>query len=384
MAFTSLGVVIVLAGIAGGAYYYGYLKFQAVEKPLCNEGHIDVCRKQVGSSFNVLAIGSDSRGNLPASDDKYFGGTAAVSGQRSDVVKIFHVDPSAGTISVVSIPRDTMVSLLANQYLYGQTNRINVNYQNGPALLVRTIQADFGIPINHVIVVGFGGLINAVNAVGGVWMYFRYPALDTYSSLDIPRTGCQKLNGFQALAVARSRHYEYYANGYWNYDGTSDFGRIDRQDQFLRALVDSVKRDEFSVSRLVSFFDDLPQGVAIDSTFGYNQLLGLIATYHNFNPNNLAAYTLPVVGAVDPRVGDVLYVDQPTAQQLLVKVFGQVGTPGGLFRPTDPPPNIYGETPQPPVVVVPPHRHGHHTTATTVPLHTQPEYTFNPIACEPR
>ncbi len=38
-------------------------------------------------------------------------------------------------------------------------------------------------------------------------MDFPYPALDNYSSLDIHHPGCQLLNGFQALAVARSRHY---------------------------------------------------------------------------------------------------------------------------------------------------------------------------------
>jgi LCP family protein required for cell wall assembly len=277
-----------------------------------------------------------------------------------------------------------MVSLLANLDLYGNTNRINVNYQNGPALLVRTIEANFGIPINHVVQVGFGGLVNAVNDVGGVWMDFRYPAIDHYSSLSIPHAGCQRLDGFEALAVARSRHYYYEQGGVWQYDGTSDFGRIDRQNQFLRGLIDAVKRNDFNPTEMASFASDLPEGVAIDNTFSTNQLLGLAWDFHNFNPNELAAYTLPVVGAYDPRVGDVLYVDQPTAQQLLVKVFGQVGTPGGLTRPTLPPPNLSGETPQPPVVeLAVAHHVVHHTTTTTVPLHTQPQYTFNPVACEP-
>jgi LCP family protein required for cell wall assembly len=379
--FTTLGVVVLLAGIAGGAYYYAYSKVTALERPLCNEGHVIVCTKQVTASFNVLAIGSDSRDNLPASDDKYFGGPSQVSGQRSDVVKIFHVNPVAHTISVVSIPRDTMVSLLANFDLYGNTNRINVNYQNGPGLLVRTIEANFGIPINHVVQVGFGGLANAVNDVGGVWLDFPYPAIDHYSSLDIPHPGCQRLDGFEALALARSRHYYYEQDGQWLYDGTSDFGRIDRQDQFLRALIDSVKRSDLNVAQMVSFASDLPEGVEIDNTFSYNQLIGLAWDFHNFNPNEMAAYTLPVVGADNPRVGDVLYVDQPAAQQLLVKVFGQVGTAGGLTSPTNPPPNIDGATPQPPVVVL---AAAHHATArTTAPLHTQPEYTFNPVACEP-
>ena len=100
--------------------------------------------------------------------------------------------------------------------------------------MVKTITANFGIPINHVVQVDFAGFQDAVNALGGIYLDFPYPAKDAYSGLDITTPGCQLLNGAQALAVARARHYEYYADGYWQYDGTSDFGRIQRQDVFIR------------------------------------------------------------------------------------------------------------------------------------------------------
>jgi LCP family protein required for cell wall assembly len=211
----SMGVVVVLlVGLAAGAYYYAYTKYERVVRPLCGTTH-KVCDPEIrGKPFNVLVVGSDSRAGLSGKVAAETG-AGSVSGQRSDVVRIFHVNPEAGTISVVSIPRDTVVSLLQNQSLYGQFNRINVNYQNGPELLVRTIEANFGIPINHVVQVSFGGLIGAVNALGGVYMDFPYPALDIYSSLDIHHTGCQLLSGIQALSVARSRHYQYYEDGQW-------------------------------------------------------------------------------------------------------------------------------------------------------------------------
>jgi LCP family protein required for cell wall assembly len=303
------------------------------------------------------------------------------------VVKVFHVDPQAGTISVLSIPRDTIVSLLRNQGLFGNYNRINVNYQSGPTLLVQTIEANFGIPINHVIQVSFGGLDNAVNALGGVYMSFPYPALDRLSSLDIHRTGCQLLNGFQALAVARSRHFYYLQNGQWLYDGTSDFGRIDRQNQFLRALIDRAKSEATNLPAIASFLSAIPQGVEIDDTFGYNELLGLALKFHSFNPSTMAAYTLPTLGVNGTSLGDVLFVDQPAAQQLLVRIFGQVGTLGGLTQPTNPPPvNASFQTPAPPAVATPrvaPPAAGHHHVAASQPLHTEPWYTFNPIACTP-
>ena len=396
--FSTAALLVAVVGLAGFGYVYGYLAFSKLQShALCNVHNVDVCKAELsGKPFNVLAIGSDSRAGLPSSICPEVG-CGQVGGQRSDVVKVFHVDPSAGTISVVSFPRDTMVSLLANQNLFGSYNRLNVNYQNGPALLVRTIEANFGITINHVVQVGFGGLAGAVNALGGVYMYFPYPALDHYSSLDIPHTGCQKLNGYQALAVARSRHFEYWKNGYWQYDGSSDYGRIDRQNQFLRALIDAAK-NQYNPVTIASFMNALPQGLQIDDQFGYNELIGLAATFRHFNPANLNAYTLPTYPGVSSSLGDVLYVNQPAAQATLVKVFGQLGTAGGLTEPTNPPPNSSGATPLPPAVAtptappatttVPPgsvHSTGSHAvTTTTVPLHTEYWYTFNPIACTPK
>jgi LCP family protein required for cell wall assembly len=386
VAFTSLGLVLLLVGLAGASYYYGYLKIKAIQKPLCGTTH-KVCDPEIpGRPFNILAIGSDSRAGLTGKLAQVTG-AGGVGGQRSDVVKIFHVDPTAGTISVLSIPRDTVVSLLANKGLFGNYNRINVNYQNGPTLLVRTIEANFGIPINHVVQVDFGGLASAVDSLGGIYMSFPYPSLDRYSSLDIHRTGCQLLNGFEALAVARSRHFYYLQNGQWLYDGTSDFGRIDRQNQFLRALIDRAKSEATNLPAIASFLSAVPKGIAIDDTFGYNELLGLALKFHSFNPTTMAAYTLPTVSGYSASMGDVLFVDQPVAQQMLVRIFGQVGTLGGLSEPTNPPPNTSFQTPLPPAVATPAPSHAapaaHHVTTSTQPIHTEPWYTFNPVACTP-
>jgi LCP family protein required for cell wall assembly len=381
-----VAVSVLIAAAAGGSWYYTYEKYKALQNPTLCGTVKKVCDAEIpGKPFNVLVIGSDSRAGLtgPVAAET---GAGSVSGQRSDVVRIFHVNPQAGTISVVSIPRDTVVTLLANQGLYGNYNRINVNYSTGPALLVRTIEANFGIPINHVVQVGFGGLIGAVDALGGIYMYFPYPSLDHYSSLNIPHTGCQLINGVQALAVARSRHFEYFQNGYWQYDGTSDFGRIDRQDQFMRALLLRSESLGFDPLNIANFLSAIPKGIQIDDTFGYEELVGLALKFRHFNPKTLAAYTLPTYGVNGTSLGDVLFVDQPAAQQLLVKVFGQVGTLGGLAEPTNPPPTQYYTTPEPPAVATPtvPHHPAHAHVTTTAPLHTEPEYTFNPTACTPK
>ena len=76
------------------------------------------------------------------------------------------------------------------------------------------------------------------------------------------------------------------------YDGTSDFGRIDRQDAFLRAMVDAAKK-LYNPFTLNAFLTKLPKGVTLDSTSRSNELIGLAERFHGLNANSIQTYTLP-------------------------------------------------------------------------------------------
>lgn len=335
---TPLIALMVLALLAaGGAYAYARYRYDQIQKVTVSAEH----QAASGQPFNMLVIGSDSRVGAKATTG--IGSTATVGGQRSDVVMIWHVVPSTRTITILSIPRDTMTQMVGkNVTTFGRFNRINSSYNSGVNLLVETIQDNFGIPINHVVQVDFAGFKGAVNALGGVHMDFRYPAKDAYSGLNVTATGCQLLNGTQALAVARSRHYQYEVDGQWQYTPIGDLGRIKRQDAFLRALVDAAK-SKYNPLELNAFLGSLPQGIEIDKTLSLSDLVGLAEDFHSITINAIQTYTLPTttIGAVTPW-GDVLFVNQPADQQLLVKIFGNE-----LIHPTAPPPNttLVPETP---------------------------------------
>jgi polyisoprenyl-teichoic acid--peptidoglycan teichoic acid transferase len=301
-----------------------------------------------------------------------------VTGQRSDVVQLWRVTPSKKLIQIVSIPRDTVVSMLgADATEFGTFNRVNSAFDLGTNQLVKTITANFGIPINHVAEIDFSGFEDAVTSVGGVYLNFNYPAKDAYSDLDITTPGCQLLGGAQALAVARSRHYQYYANGEWQYDGTSDFGRIERQDAFLRALITAVKSKETNPVALAKFAGSLHKGLEIDDGFSAGELIGLAETYHSFDGGELAAQTLPTENSsAFPGLGDVLVADQPAAQQMLVNIFGS-----SLVTPTNPPPNVDGVAEAPPAVS-PTTTPASGTTGTTTPT-TAAVPSFDPTPCTP-
>ncbi len=407
IAIGAVVVILLIVAIAGGSYLYANWRFDKIQR-VNVAGEV---KPISGQPFNILMIGSDSRAGLSGLAYRQTGAASGtVSGQRSDVVKIIHVDPGAGTINMISIPRDTIVSLLANQSLYGNFNRINVNFGNGPSLLAQTITANFGIPINQTIVVSFAGLINAADALGGVYLDFRYPSWDPYSGLRILHPGCQLVTGFQALALTRSRHFYYNTdhatkfpptswgstsygadelyNAGWQYDPTSDFGRIDRQDAFLRAMVDRGKK-LYNPLTINTFLSKLPQGIILDQNFSLNELIGLAVRFHGINANSIQTWTLPTYPVNNTALGDVLYVQEPETQQMLVDIFGSQ-----LETPSNPPPNEAGQTPLPPVVTTTtsttttttPSTTSTHKKTTTTPA-TNPTLAgvpdYDPVPCTP-
>ena len=348
-------VALVLVAVGVG---YGYIQYRFNQVAKVSVKHLETAA--TGQPFNVLVIGSDSRAGLSAADAAHVGAAATQTGQRSDVVKIIHVDPSTGEIRVLSIPRDTMVTVAGDTSQTGKYNRINATYGNGPDQLVQTIEANFGIPINHVVQVDFAGFRGAVDAIGGINLDFPYPAMDTYTGLNITTTGCQHLNGGYALAVARSRHYQYEKDGYWQYDGTSDYGRIQRQNAFLKALINQAET-RYNPLTLNAFVGSVVQGVTVDSTFTVSDLISLARQFHTFSSSSLATATLPTYSAYSSEfsaLGDVLYVQQPQAGQVINQFLG-----GPPELATTPPPTPYG-APEPTT-----------TTSTTVPASTTPDST---------
>ena len=224
--------------------------------------------------------------------------------------------------------------------------------------------------------IDFAGFQDAVTAVGGVYLDFNYPAKDAYSGLDITTPGCQLLDGAQALGVARSRHYYYYQDGEWQYDGTSDFGRIQRQDAFLRALIAAVKSKETNPIALARFAGSLHEGLQIDDGFSAGELIGLAETYHSFDGSQLVSQTLAHGGLRRrfPTSATSWLLDQPAAQQLLVNIFGS-----SLQTPTNPPPGPNGYPEAPPTVTPTTAAAGAQTVTPT----TAPPPSFDPTPCTP-
>jgi polyisoprenyl-teichoic acid--peptidoglycan teichoic acid transferase len=148
---------------------------------------------------------------------------------------ILHIDPQQEKAGILSIPRDLWVQIPG----FKNKQRINIAYDGdrGPHRLITTIRENLGVDIDHFVQVDFDGFRGIVQALGGVNIFFPAPARDHLSELDVPNAGCVKLSPDQALAYVRSRHYQSFESGRWRTDPTSDFGRIQRQQDFMRRVM---------------------------------------------------------------------------------------------------------------------------------------------------
>jgi LCP family protein required for cell wall assembly len=339
---TSFVVFIALVAAGGYGYFrYGF-KFDTAPCPHCTQ-------VAEGVPYNVLVIGSDTRVGETAAEAKEFGNQTDAGGQRSDTIKIIHVDPQSGTASILSIPRDTFVSLSGVPASSGVStmNKINAAFATGPNDpnpsgtgangVLTTIQDTFGIPISHWIVVNFFGLMDAVNALDGVSMDVPFPVRDygdcngngideNCTGLDIPTPGCQVLSGTEALALSRSRHFEWYQDGEWQSDLSGDIGRIERQDLLIEAVVNKAK-STYNPIRAFTFITSLKHDVTVDNALSNSALLSLAERYHAFSGSSLKTYTLPTTnGYYAPYSEDVELVQEPAATEVITQFLGGAPT----------------------------------------------------------
>jgi LCP family protein required for cell wall assembly len=187
---------------------------------------------------NYLLVGSDSREGVDGGsvDAGVIGGVDDVGGRRSDTIMILRQERNGGA-GLMSIPRDLWVDIAGTD----RSNRINAAYNEGPERLAATVSQSLGIPIHHYVEVDFVGFKQIIDELGGIELCVGYAARDTRSGLSI-QPGCQRLDGVQALAFARSRYYEQWDGERWVLDPRADLGRIERQQFFIRSAVDGTLR----------------------------------------------------------------------------------------------------------------------------------------------
>jgi LCP family protein required for cell wall assembly len=331
--FSLAGIVLLAAAGAGGLYFYAGYRFDQIKK--IHSKHL-VKQAAPGKPFNLLLVGSDSRAFVDNSTQvNAFGDEADAGGQRSDVTMVARFVPATKTVTVLSIPRDLWVDIPGDSDESGM-NRINAAFNNGPDLLVQTVETVLHIPINHYMSVGFDGFSGMVNALGGITMDFPTQVKDDYTGLNITATGCQLVNGTTALQLVRSRHLQYRnSDGYWEYDGLSDFSRIQRQDAFFRAVLAKVNTSVTNPLAINGFISAAVGNLTIDDTLSKGDLFHIATEFRGLATSHLITETLPTTSYTTSGGAAVLLEAQPYADTL-IKAFNQLGEPKPKPKPPTP------------------------------------------------
>lgn len=306
----SLNIVVVLAClVAAGGLSWAYNQASAL--PRIDVGTSLEAPSAPGEAMNILLVGIDDGMGLAEGDPVLRGRSKSLN---TDTIMVLRVEPKTQQAALLSLPRDLWVDIAG-----GGQGRINTALAlGGPERLIQTINQDFGIPINHYAMVDFQGFEALVKAIGGVPIYFNYPSRDQATGLFQYEPGCQVLTGEQALAFARSRHFEISRNNMrtWQEDPTSDFGRVTRQQQFIRAaLKKAVAQGVRNPFVLKDFLEIAQKNVTLDTEFTIQDLVDLGSQFRTFDPDSLVSFT-PVATGTFKGTASVLELNVAASQPM--------------------------------------------------------------------
>ncbi|MGW0336846.1 LCP family protein [Streptomyces sp. NPDC003011] len=288
--WTAITVATVLIVTTVGTYFWADSKLNR-EVDLAKV----IDRPETGEGTNYLIVGSDSRAGMSAEEKKKLH-TGSAEGKRTDSVMILHVGSGGDTL--ISLPRDSDVEIPTftgseSGKTYQGTGRhvkLNAAYaEDGPELLVRTVEYNTGLHIDHYVEIGFAGFANIVDAVGGVEIEIPKGGMkDTKSGADF-EAGKQTLNGEQSLAFVRTRYA--LAN--------SDLDRTKNQQKFLAALANQVATPG-TVLNPFKLYPTMGAGLdslIVDKDMGLYDLASMFWAMKSVNGGDGTSMNMPISGS---------------------------------------------------------------------------------------
>jgi LCP family protein required for cell wall assembly len=308
-----IAVVLLVVIVVGGTVGYAEYRLHQIHKVHADK--IIVSPASTGGIEDILLIGSTDRCAVTKIKEFVQQCQDGVNGINSDVVMVVRLDPANHRVTLLSIPRDTFVPDARSGGLY---NKIDAALYDGPNQLATAITQDFGIPINHFVELNFQTFANVVSALGGIYMDFPARLFDPNSDLTITHTGCQYLNGIEALELVRARHTYYFTKGQTihfatirananngiftssgsggTYDGSGDLGRITRVHLFIKALASEIQhRGLGNVLTDNSLIGAIAPYLTVDDTLGASEMVHLVLAFHHANFSSAPELTLPIV-----------------------------------------------------------------------------------------
>jgi LCP family protein required for cell wall assembly len=298
------GIALVIIGLIVGISLYSYasnldqgLKRTDAFSALTGERP----KALVDGAQNILLLGSDSRD--PDTND------GAANAWRSDTIILMHVPKDHKTAQLISIPRDTWVTVPKSDSApcdQGSRAKINASFAfGGLPRAVHTVECLTGVRVDNVVAIDFGGFKDVVNAIGGVDLYVDQTITSIHKPHRVFKKGMMHMNGDQALDWVRQR--KQFAQG--------DFARMRHQQEFLKALMDKAASTGTlsNPAKLNSFLKAVTAAVTVDKEFS---LTDMALQFRSLRSDNLTFLTSPNKGSQTIAGQSVVVADRDKALAL--------------------------------------------------------------------
>lgn len=236
-------------------------------------------------------------------------------GMRADTIMVVSVDNVKKSIKLLSVPRDTRVTLNT-----GKKMKINgcLGFESRESMMIGAVRAVTGMPIHHYCEIDFEGFIEIIDILDGVDYNVPYDMDydDDVQNLHIHlKAGNQHLDGQQAHDFVRFRHNnrgsEVYAPGEY---ALGDIGRISAQQNFIKELF----RQKMQPQYLLKVTELLDAGYKyVKTDFSVATALRIISVIKSAETTDIEAFTLPGEGLYIGKVS--YYIHSPAETRKLVR-----------------------------------------------------------------
>ena len=268
--------------------------------------------KAPNQALNILLMGADDPEQLvdkPTVEELLRAGEWDPGAYRSDTLMVVHIPADRKAAYLVSIPRDSFVTIYDEEGEEHGEAKINEAFSEyGPFGTWRTVEELSGVAIDHMAIIDFNGFRELTAAIGGVDVFIPEDVYDSKQDQQW-KQGEVHLEGVLALKYVRMR--------YGLTQG--DFDRVDRQQNFLRAVMKKMLSSETvgSPTRFPRTVRAIADHLTIDEEWSDGALRGLAFDLRGLNGDKVRFMTLPNLGTdTDPTAGSIVAVDERRAKVL--------------------------------------------------------------------
>jgi LCP family protein required for cell wall assembly len=282
-----IALAVLLALIAGGAYgAWWWADRQLSAIPRVDAGITGESGGEPHQDQNILILGADNGAKQESVADDLKDGKWTPFAHRSDTIMIAHIPADRDSVQLVSIPRDSWVQIPGYPSA-DEHAKINAAFAyGGPKLAVQTVQNLTGIHIDHIAIIDWIGFKDLTTALGGVRVYIPETFYDDSQRITWEK-GWHTLEGTEALQYVRTRHG--LANG--------DFGRIERQQNFMRATMQKLLSSMHgvgAVNTIKHLLSTLKDYLTIDKTWSNGDIRSLAFSLGGIRSSNVQFLTAPL------------------------------------------------------------------------------------------